>query len=168
MRRKQQSRRSPATVVLAAASVLGSCLASALTAPAFAAHAAGAHAAGAHAAGAHAAKGRPRVMVVGQPVGIAADPTTHTFWVAEHDAGKPADSVDKIAEAGHAIVNLRVTSGVNAIAADPISGLVWTIGNSSNGSTHTVTYIKESNDSIHRVAVPASSALTGLAVDPTA
>ncbi|HET7017991.1 MAG TPA: hypothetical protein VFI65_28990 [Streptosporangiaceae bacterium] len=59
-----------------------------------------------------------------------------------------------------------MTSGVGAIAADPTRGLAWTIGNSSNGSTHTVSFIRESNNSVHATSVPATTALTGLAVDP--
>ena len=107
----------------------------------------------------------PRLMVPGQPVGIAADPATHTFWVAELNAGQPNDIVDKIAETGHAVSPFSVTSGVTAIAADPVKGLVWTIGNSSNGSTHTVTYINESTSAVNTITLGAGSDLTGLAIN---
>lgn len=157
MREKQQNIYPPARVVLAAAVGVIGCLAAALIAPAYAAPPSG-----------HAAGARPSVVVAGQPVGIAVDATTHTFWVAEFDTGKTFDTVAKITETGHTITGLHVTSGVAAIAADASRGLVWTIGNSSNGSTHTVSYIEESNDSVHHVTVPSGSALTGLAVDPTA
>jgi hypothetical protein len=156
MREKQQSRPRARTALAAGGCVIG-CLTAALAAPALAVPTAG-----------RTAHLRPNVMVTGQPLGIAADPTTHTFWVAELAAGKPADIVDKITESGHTITTLHVTSGVAAIAADASRGLVWTIGNSSDGSTHTVTYIKESDDSVHPVTVPAGSDLTGLAVDPAA
>ncbi len=157
MRGKQQSSRPHGTVVLAAAGVLASCLAAALITPAFAAP-----------AGGPGSKARPGVMVTGQPVGIAADTVNHSYWVAERDTGQHTDSVDKIFEKSHAIVNVHVKSGVNAIAADAGRGLVWVIGNSIDGSTHTVTYIKESNRSVHAVTVPAGSDLTGVAVDPAA
>ncbi len=106
------------------------------------------------------------VMVIGQPVGVAADPTTKTFWVAALDAGKPTDVVSKVNETGHAIKTVKVASGVSAIAADPARGLVWTIGNSSEGTTHTASFIRESNNSVHPISVPTTVALTGLAVDP--
>jgi DNA-binding beta-propeller fold protein YncE len=107
----------------------------------------------------------PRLMVPGQPVGIAADPATHTFWVAELNAGQPNDIVDKIAETSHVITPLNVTSGVTAIAADPVKGLVWTIGNSADGTTHTVTYINESTSAVNTITLAAGSDLTGLAVN---
>ncbi|HXS63962.1 MAG TPA: putative Ig domain-containing protein [Streptosporangiaceae bacterium] len=108
----------------------------------------------------------PGVMVGGQPVGIAADPTTKSFWVAAFSTGQPKDVVSRVSETGHAVKTVKVTSGVSAIAADPIRGLVWTIGNGSNGSAHTVSFIRESDNSPHAASVPATSALTGLAVDP--
>jgi DNA-binding beta-propeller fold protein YncE len=106
------------------------------------------------------------LMVPGQPIGIAADPTTKTFWIAELNAGQPTDIVNKVTETSHAISTFKVTSGVNGIAADPSKGLVWTIGNSSDGSTHTVTYIKESTGSVKTLTIPADSDLTGITVDP--
>lgn len=156
MRGKPRSSRPKVTAVGAVAGCLASCLATTL-APAHAAPADG-----------QAAQATPGVMVAGQPVGIAADATNHTFWVAVVNAGKATDIVDKIAETGHAVTTLHVTSGVNGIAADATRGLIWTIGNSANGSTHTVSYIRTSNDSVHAVHVPASTDLTGLAVDPQA
>lgn len=153
MRGKQQSNCPKATVVMAAAG----CLAAALITPAYAAS-----------AGGHAAKARPGVMVAGQPSGIAADPATHTFWVAERDVSSKTDSLDKIAETGHAITNLKIASAVAGITADPNRGLIWTISDSLDGMTQTVSYTQESNNSVHAVTVPAGSSLTGLAVDPAA
>lgn len=71
-------------------------------------------------------------------------------------------------ETGHTVKAVKVTSGVSAIAVDSNLGLVWTIGNSSDGSTHTVNFIRESNNSVHAIALDAPAALTGLAVDPAA
>jgi hypothetical protein len=107
----------------------------------------------------------PGLTVAGEPVGIAADPSSRTMWVAERDAGHPGDIVSEITEAGDAITQFSVTSGVTAIAADPLTGLVWTIGNSSDGSTHTVTYINEYGDSVNTVTIPSATDLTGLTVD---
>lgn len=107
----------------------------------------------------------PDLTVAGQPVGIAADESTRTMWVAERDAGQSSDIVSEITESGDAISQFSVTSGVTAIAADPITGLVWTISNSSDGSTHTVTYINESDDSVNTVTIPSATDLTALAVD---
>lgn len=154
---KQQSSRSRTTVILTVAGCLASCLTAALIAPAFAAPTTG-----------HAVTTRPDVMLAGQPVGIAADPTTHTFWVAELHTGAHTDLVERVTETHHAVTTFHVASGVIAVAADPSRGLIWTIGNNVSGTTHTVTFIKESNKSVHAVTVPAGSDLTGLAVDPAA
>jgi hypothetical protein len=107
----------------------------------------------------------PGLMVSGRPVALAADPTTRTFWVAELSTGHPHDIVNKITETSHSISTFKVTSGVSAIAADPTRGLVWTIGNSRDGSTHTVTYINESTNSVKAITLAASSDLTGIAID---
>jgi sugar lactone lactonase YvrE len=109
--------------------------------------------------------GAPGLAVAGQPAGIAADESSRTMWVVERDAGQPGDIVSEITEAGDAISQFSVTSGVTAIAVDPLTGLVWTIGNSSDGSTHTVTYINEFGNSVNTVAIPSATDLTGLAVD---
>src|ERR1700678_1592436 len=90
----------------------------------------------------------PGLTVAGQPVGITTDESTRTMWVAERDAGQSSDIVSEITEAGDTISQFSVTSGVTAIAADPLTGLVWTISNSSDGSTHTVTYINEFDNSV--------------------
>lgn len=117
--------------------------------------------------GQHASPASPDLKVAGQPVGMAADPTTHTFWVAEFNSNGSNDFVDRIAETGHKITTFDVTSGVNAITADPAAGLVWTTGNSSDNNTHTVTFINESTNAVNSVTVAAGSDLTGLAIDST-
>src|SRR5215469_5659170 len=157
MREKQQTSRPRGTVVAAAAGCLASCLAAGLIAPAYAAQ-----------AGGHVAKAGPDVMVAGEPNGIAADPTTHTFWVSENDSPQTTDIVSKITETGHKVTTLHVASGVNVIAADPSRGLVWTASNSANNTTQTVSYIKESDNSVHAVTVPAGTTLTDVVVDPAA
>jgi DNA-binding beta-propeller fold protein YncE len=115
------------------------------------------------------AEATPDVVVAGSPVDIAADPATHTFWVAETNTGQPTDIVDKITEAGHKVTTLQVTSGVLLDATDPSRGLVWTVGTSASGA-FTASYIQESNNSVHALSVPApaGSFLTGLAVDRAA
>ncbi len=153
MREKQQKIRPRAMAVLGVAG----CVVSGLTAAALATPALAAP-------GRHASPASPNLKVAGQPVGIAADPTTHTFWVAEANLGGSHDLVDRIAETGHKITTLSVTSGLNAIAADPTRGIVWTTGN--NGSTRTVTFIKEPGNATS-VTVAADSDLTGLAIDST-
>jgi DNA-binding beta-propeller fold protein YncE len=153
MLEKQQTRRPRAFLALAIAGCLGGGIggATAVTSPA-------------------SATQEPRagsgVMVAGQPVGVAADPTTKTFWVAALDTGQPTDVVSKVTETGHTVKTVKVTSGVSAIATDPTRGLVWTIGNSSDGSTRTVSFIRESNNSVQAITLDAPAALTGLAVDP--
>lgn len=114
----------------------------------------------------HGTKVHPDLMVAGQPVAIAGDSTTHTFWVAQLNDGGENDFVDSIAEGSHAIKSFNVPSGVDGIAADSALGMVWTIGNSSAGTTHTLTPIKEPGTVMSGITIPASSALTGIAVDP--
>ncbi len=155
MREKQQKIRPRAMAVLAVAG----CVVSGLTAATLATPALAAP-------GQHASPASPALKVAGQPVGIAADLTTHTFWLAESNFGQAHDLVDRIAETGHKDTTLPVTTGVNAIAVDPTAGMVWTTGNSSNNATHTVTFIAESTNAVHTVTVPAGSDLTGLTADP--
>ena len=157
MREKQQKSWPRATALLAVAGcVIGGLGASAAAMPAFAAPAS------------HAAPAAdPNLKVAGQPVGMVFDPTTHAFWIAEFVAGGEHDLVDRIAETGHKDTPLNVTSGVDAIAVDSTRGFVWTTGNSSDNATHTVSLIKESSNAVSTVTVPANSALTALAVDPT-
>src|SRR5262249_52094619 len=90
---------------------------------------------------------------------------TKSFWVAAFDSGQPTDIVSKVTETGHTIKTVKVASGVDAIATDPTRGFVWTIGNSSDGSTHTLSFIRESNNSVHATSVPSTVALPGLGVD---
>ncbi len=153
MREKLQKIPRAAALVAGAGCVIGGLSASATAMPALAAPAR------------HASPASPSLKVAGQPVGIASDPTTKTFWVAENDIGQPDDIVDRIAENGHKDTTIKVLSGVVGIAADSGLGMVWTIGNSSNGTTHTATVIKESDNSAAGITVAASSALTGLAID---
>lgn len=159
MRGKQQNSRSQPTAILVAAGCLAGCLTAALITPAFAAPAAR-----------HASTARPDVMLVGQPDGIAADPATHTFWVAETQIGKQTDLVARVTEAKHAVTTFHVAKGVTLIAADPSRGLIWSTSNTVSGSTHTetVTFIKESDQSVHAVTLPIGVPPTGLAVDPAA
>ena len=107
----------------------------------------------------------PGLTVAGQPVGIAVDESSRTMWVAERDAGQPSAVVSEITEVGDMISQFSVTSGVTAIAADPLTGLVWTISNSSDGSTHTVTYINELDNSVNTVTIPSATDLTALTVN---
>src|ERR1700689_4832762 len=62
----------------------------------------------------------PGLTVAGQPAGIAVDESTRTMWVAERNAGQPGDVVSEITEAGDTISQFSVTSGVTAVAADPL------------------------------------------------
>lgn len=155
MRQWQQGSRPRAAALLAVAG----CVAGGLTAagPALAAPAAPAS---------HASPAVPGLKVTGQPVGIAADPATHTFWVAENNIGKASDIVDRVAEKGQKITTIKVPSGVIAITADSAHGRVWTIANGRNGSTHTATFISESSNKPSTVSVTAGSPLSGLAIDP--
>jgi hypothetical protein len=109
----------------------------------------------------------PGLTVAGQPLGISVEQSSGTMWVAERDAGQSSDIVSGITEADDSISQFSVTSGVTAIAPDPLTGLVWTIGNSSDGSTHTVTYINEFDNSVNTVTIPSATDLTGLTVDST-
>src|SRR3984957_20855549 len=77
----------------------------------------------------------PGLTVAGQPVGISVDESPRTMWVAERDAGQPSAVVSEITEVGDMISQFSVTSGVTAIAADPLTGLGWTIRNSAAGGT---------------------------------
>jgi hypothetical protein len=109
----------------------------------------------------------PDLMISGQPVAMASDPTTHTFWIAASNFGEANDNVVSITEgAKPAIKSFNVASGVDAIAVDSGLGLVWAIGNGSSTS-HDVTFIKESSGVLTSGSVSVSANLTGIAVDPS-
>ncbi|HVB46510.1 MAG TPA: hypothetical protein VNF47_27895 [Streptosporangiaceae bacterium] len=154
MREKQQrSRPRTAAVRIAVGCLAGSLAASALVTPALAAPAVPGTASGS----------TPGLMVSGAPQAIAADPTTHTFWVSEAISGNPTDAVVKITESGHAVTPFTVASGVSSVAVDPVKGLVWAASNGT--TTHTVTLIKESDGTVTPVSVSVGSSIVGLAVD---
>ncbi len=164
MREKQQKSRRSATVSVAVAVGVSGWLATSAIAPAFAAPSvAPALAAPSVGQGTQAGSG---LMLPGQPIAMAGDPTTHTFWIAESDFGGSNDNVASITEGTKpTIKSFNVVSGVNGIAADSGLGLVWTIGNGA-GPSHNVTFIKELDGAVTGETVTVSANLTGIAVDP--